>query len=380
SELELGRSMLMVRYDIVSYQFMLKEDNEVLEQVVDENAIMKGLLDVARYLTNHMSESQLVIQGAGRTLTASTFAISPWVFEFDQARYDREKANSPGVVLDRKHYFKTWEQEYVVRNQINGRTIYTYRFWRPALGGQMISRMGNHAWLCGMTPGTHVVQARVVTLTGEVYDLEYELKVDPLSQRSQVELQRAYDKLKTERDKFQRANTTEKKALAARYYTGTLASYIDLYMRRSGEKSCDVQKYLDECDAVAAWLLKAKPDSGRTLEAHYITVMAAMCRICGQQGTADSFGKAKQYTAQAEQVQARPGLRGIRAMAECYSVLENMSVAIFNDIPMGRQYHEKFIQAQLNAGVNLTGIDWVRSEFPKQIKVPEKTKEVTTDE
>ncbi|WP_145217723.1 ankyrin repeat domain-containing protein [Gimesia alba] len=379
-ELEIGRNLLTLRYNLVAYQFMLTQDNEVVEQVTDENTIMKGLLEIVRYLVGHISESQLVLQGSSRTETSSTFGFSPTVLEFDQERYQSDKLGTPGVVIDRKRYYKVWEKEYVVRNQIKGRTIYTYRFWRPARGGQMMPRLGNHAWLCGMTPGKHVVQARVVTLDGEVYDFEYELNVDPVSQRNQDSLKRAYDKVKSGRSRFQRANTTQKKAQAARYYSSALTSFMYSYMRNGGEKSCQVDKYLAECNTVADWLLKAEEDRGRTLEAHYIKVMGAMCEICRQQGTAESFEKAKQYTAQAENVQARPGLKVERALSTCYGALKDMSVSIFNDIPQGRQYHEKYIQAQLKAGINLIGIDWVRSEFPKQIKVPEKTKEVTTKE
>ncbi len=380
SELELAKSLLATRYNIVSYQFMLDPDNEVHQQVSDENTIMKGLLEIARYLVGHISESNLVLQGSGRVETASSFAISPTVVEFDQEGYQREKANRPEVAVKRRRFYKVWQKEYVVRSLFNGRKIYSYRFWRPSRAGDMSPRIGNYAWLCGVRPGTHVIQARVVTLDGEVYDFEYELEVKPISQRSRDGLDYAYKKIKSERGKFQRANTTKKKAQAARYYSSALTSYMYKFMRSRGEKSCDVQQYLDECNAVAAWLLKGEPDEGRTLEAHYIKIMAAMCKICEQQGTAASFEKAKQYTAQAEKVQARPGLRGIRAMADCYSALKNMSVAVFNDIPLGRQYHEKFIQAQLNAGINLVGIDWVRNEFPKQIKVPEKTKTTATND
>ncbi|QDV51381.1 hypothetical protein [Gimesia fumaroli] len=379
-ELETTQNMLNLRYNLVTYQFMLREDNQVAEQVKDENTIMKGLLEVARYLVGHISDSNLVLLGVDSPRTTSSFTIFPTVMEFDQKGYQREQLSRPDITVKKKRYYKVWEKEYVVRSRLKGRTLYSYRFWRPARGGQMMSRMGNDAWICGMTPGMHVVQARVVTLDGEIYDFEYELEVRPLSKRDQDLINYAYQKVKKERANFTRADSAEEKARVARYYSGALTSLMYTLMRYGGEKSCEVQRFLDECNAVASFMLKGEPDEGRTLEAQYIKTMAAMCHICKQRGTPEFFEKAKQYTAQAEKVQARPGLRKTQEMAGCYDALKQMSVTIFNDVAEGRNYHEKSIQAKLNAGIRLFDIDWLRSEFPKQIKVPEKTKEVTSKE
>ncbi|QDT43225.1 hypothetical protein Pan241w_33250 [Gimesia alba] len=379
-ELAVSQNMLIQRYNMVSYQFMLREENQVAKQVKDENTIMKGLLEVARYLVGHISDSNLVLLGVDSPQTRSSFAIYPTVMEFDRKGYQRKQLSRPDIVVKKKRFYKVWEKEYVVRSRLKGRTLYSYRFWRPSRGGDMMSRIGNDSWLCGMAPGTHVVQARVVTLDGEIYDFEYEIEVRPLSQRDQDSINYAYRGVKRERANFTRADSTEKKARGAGDYSGALTAFMSTLMSYGGEKSCDVQRFLDECNAVASFMLKGEPDEGRTLEVQYIKTMAAMCQICSEQGTPESFEKAKQYTAQAEKVQARPGLRKTRYMADCYDALKDMSVTIFNDVAEGRKYHEKDIQARLKSGLKLLDIDWLRSEFPKQIKVPEKTKEVTSKE
>lgn len=379
-ELGTAQNMLNLRYNLVAYQFMLRKDNQVAEQVKDENTIMKGLLEVARYLVGHISDSNLVLLGVDSPRTTSSFTIFPTVMEFDQKGYQREQLSRPEIAVKKKRFYKVWEKEYVVQSRLKGRTLYSYRFWRPSRGGEMMSRMGNDAWFCGMTPGTHVVQARVVTLDGEVYDFEYELEVRPLSQRDQGSINYAYQKVKKERANFTRSDSAEEKARVARYYSGALTSLMYTLMRYGGDKSCEVQKFLDECNAVASFMLKGEPDEGRTLEVQYIKTMGAMCHICKQRGTPEFYEKAKQYTAQAEQVQARPGLRKTQEMAGCYDALKQMSVTIFNDVAEGRNYHEKSIQAKLNAGIRLVDIDWLRSEFPQKIDVPERTKKITVRE
>lgn len=376
-DMQLAREALETRYNIVAWQFMLRKDNEVAEQVADENKIMKGLLEIARYLVGHMSGPNLVLQGADSPQTASSFAISPTVMVFDQKGYQQKQERLPDVKVNRKRFYQVWEKEYVVCSLFKGRKIYSYRLWKPLRSGQMSSRIGNYAYLCGAPPGTHQIQARVVTLDGEVYDFEYELEVKPISERSRKDLEYAHNKIRESRKKFTSAGSIEKKVSVASSYCNAMTSSAYKFLRSGGEKSCEVQRYLDECNIIASYLLKGEQDEGRTQEAQYIKVMSAMCKICAHMGTSEAFDKAKQYTAQAEKVQARPGLRKTRDMADCYKTLKDMSVAVLNDVSLGRRYHEKQIQAQLNAGVNLVDLDWVRNDFPQQIRVPEKVREIS---
>ncbi|QDU50901.1 ankyrin repeat domain-containing protein [Gimesia panareensis] len=379
-DLELARETLDTRYNIVAWQFMLREDNNVAEQVADENTIMKGLLEIARYLVGHMSGPKLVLQGAAYPQTVSSFSITPTVMFEDQKEGQQEQSRIPGLKVTRSRHYKLWEKEYVVRSRFSGRDIYSYRLWRPLRSGQMSSIVGNNAYFCGVAPGKHQIQARVVTLDGEVYDFEYELEVKSDSERLQKELQYAHNKIRKVRKQFTQADSLKEKVSVAESYWKVMRNAAVQYMRSGGEKSSNTQRYLDECNAVASYLLKGEQDEDRTREVQYIEAMASMCHVCAYMGTPEAFEKAKQYTAQAEKVQSRPGLRKTTEMASCYAALKNMSVAIFNDVSQGRRYHEKQIQAQLDAGVKLVDLKWLYANFPRQIKVPEKVREISPRE
>lgn len=380
--LQLARDVLDTRYNIVAWQFMLREDNNVAEQVADENTIMKGLLEIARYLVGHISGPNLVLEGTKYPQTASSFYITPTVMVDDQKEYQQKLSLIPGLKVERSRKYKLWEKEYVVRSRFNGRDIYSYRLWRPSpsLNGQMSSVVGNYAYFCGVAPGKHQIQARVVTLDGEVYDFEYELEVKPDSKRLQKELQYAHNRIREVRKKYTQAGSLKEKVSVAESYWKVMRSAAVRYMRSGGEKSSNTQRYLDECNAAASYLLKGEQDEGRTREVQYIGAMASMCHVCESMGTPEAFEKAKQYTAQAEKVQSRPGLRKTSEMADCYAALKNMSLAIFNDVPQGRRYYDKQIQAQLDAGVKLVDLKWLRDKFPRQIKVPEKVREISPGE